>query len=115
MSESGAYEAANGLDRVIHEPARLLITTVLQSVSGADFVFLQNLSGLTKGNLSSHLNKLEQAGYVAITKTGAGRRARTWVELTGAGRAAAAEHWKHLDGLRALADAPDEPTGNTEL
>ncbi|GAA4906465.1 MULTISPECIES: transcriptional regulator [Nocardiopsidaceae] len=108
MTGSDAYEAAGGLDRVIHEPARLLLTTALHSVDGSDFVFLQNLSGLTKGNLSSHLAKLEQAGYIAVTKTGAGRRARTWVELTGTGRAAVTEHWKHLDRLRALADVPHE-------
>jgi len=56
------------LDRVIHEPARLMIMTVLYAVSAADFIYLQNECGLTQGNLSSHLTKLEDANYVAVEK-----------------------------------------------
>jgi DNA-binding transcriptional ArsR family regulator len=56
------------LDRLIHEPGRLAILTVLSSVNAADFVFLQRTTGLTKGNLSSHLTKLEEAGLVEIEK-----------------------------------------------
>ncbi|MEA2704976.1 MAG: hypothetical protein QOD63_2921, partial [Actinomycetota bacterium] len=56
------------LDRLIHEPGRLAILTVLSSVKDADFVFLQRTTGLTKGNLSSHLTKLEDAGLVRIEK-----------------------------------------------
>jgi DNA-binding transcriptional ArsR family regulator len=56
------------LDRLIHEPCRPAILTVLSSVTDADFVFLQRTTGLTKGNLSSHLTKLEDAGLVAIEK-----------------------------------------------
>jgi DNA-binding transcriptional ArsR family regulator len=54
------------LDRLVHEPGRLAILTVLSSVSDADFLFLQRTTGLTKGNLSSHLAKLEDGGLVAI-------------------------------------------------
>ena len=57
------------LDRLIHEPARLAILTVLSSVRAADFVFLQHTTGLTQGNLSSHLTKLEEAGLVRIEKS----------------------------------------------
>ena len=57
------------LDRLIHEPARLLIITILAAVESADFLFLQRETGLTKGNLSAHLSKLEEAGYVKIEKT----------------------------------------------
>ncbi|PSL00021.1 ArsR family transcriptional regulator [Murinocardiopsis flavida] len=98
------------MDRVIHEPARLALTTALLSCDGADFLFLQKLIGLTKGNLSSHLNKLQTAGIVAITKSGAGRTARTWVALTDEGRAATARHWKRLDQLKHLAEngLPDQ-------
>ena len=56
------------LDRLVHEPGRLAILTVLSSVADADFTFLQRATGLTKGNLSSHLAKLEDAGLVAIEK-----------------------------------------------
>jgi DNA-binding MarR family transcriptional regulator len=61
------------VDRVIHEPARLLIITLLAAVKEADFLYLQRESGLTKGNLSSHLLKLEQAGYIQIQKTFRGK------------------------------------------
>ena len=61
------------LDRLIHEPARLLIVTILSSVESADFLFLQRETGLTKGNLSAHLSKLEDAGYVKIQKTFKGK------------------------------------------
>ena len=56
------------LDRLIHEPGRLAILTVLASVQDADFLFLLRATGLTKGNLSSHLAKLEDAGLVTIEK-----------------------------------------------
>ncbi|MFC4561065.1 transcriptional regulator [Nocardiopsis mangrovi] len=106
-------EELGDFDRVIHEPARLALTTALLSVEGADFLFLQNLTGLTKGNLSSHLSKLNGAGFVAFTKSGAGRTARTWVALTPEGRKATIRHWKRLDQLKHLADGeladPDPP------
>lgn len=70
------------LDRVIHEPARLLIVTVLSTVESADFLFLQRETGLTKGNLSAHLTKLEGAGYVEITKTFKGKLPLTICKLT---------------------------------
>ena len=74
------------LDRLVHEPGRLAILTVLSSVTDADFVFLQRTTGLTKGNLSSHLTKLEDAGLVDIEKRFVGKRPNTKVALTEAGR-----------------------------
>ncbi len=65
--------ALTDLDRLIHEPARLLIVTILSGVVSADFLFLQHETGLTKGNLSAHLSKLEEAGYVKIEKTFKGK------------------------------------------
>lgn len=76
------------IDRVIHEPARLALTAILSVVESADFIYLQRQTGLTKGNLSSHLAKLEEAGYVAIEKTYRGRIPLTLVRLTDAGAAA---------------------------
>jgi DNA-binding MarR family transcriptional regulator len=73
------------LDRLIHEPARLALTAILSVVESADFLYLQHETGLTKGNLSSHLAKLEEAGYVAIEKTYRGRIPLTLVRLTDAG------------------------------
>lgn len=76
------------IDRVIHEPARLALTAILSVVESADFLYLQRETGLTKGNLSSHLAKLEEAGYVAIEKTYRGRIPLTLARLTDAGAAA---------------------------
>ncbi|MCB9418940.1 MAG: transcriptional regulator [Ardenticatenaceae bacterium] len=76
------------IDRVIHEPARLLITAVLYTVESADFLYLLHATELTKGNLSSHLMRLEKAGYVAIEKTFEGKTPRTVCRLTEAGQEA---------------------------
>jgi len=76
------------LDRLIHEPARLLIVTILSTVESADFLFLQRETALTKGNLSAHLSKLEEAGYVNIEKTFKGKLPLTVCKLTEAGQAA---------------------------
>ena len=94
------------LDRLIHEPARLAILTVLSSVDAADFVFLQRATGLTKGNLSSHLAKLEDAELVAIDKRFVKRKPNTSVALTATGRERIARHWEQLERLRAFAEAP---------
>ena len=94
------FEELAGLDRLIHEPARLAIMTALSVSSGADFLFLQSLTGLTKGNLSSHLSKLEDAGLVRIKKQFVGKTPNTFVNLTDRGRAAIDEHWRRLEELR---------------
>ncbi|MGB9737940.1 winged helix-turn-helix domain-containing protein [Chloroflexus sp.] len=78
----------NTLDRLIHEPARLMIMTLLYTVEEADFLFLQRTTGLSKGNLSVHLSKLEQAGYVQIKKTYRGKLPLTLCALTDSGREA---------------------------
>jgi DNA-binding transcriptional ArsR family regulator len=76
------------LDRLIHEPARLMIVATLLPVKEADFLFLQRTTELTKGNLSSHLSKLEEAGYVNLDKTYRGKVPLTLCRLTAEGRAA---------------------------
>jgi DNA-binding MarR family transcriptional regulator len=93
------------LDRLIHEPGRLAILTVLSSVKDADFVFLQRTTGLTKGNLSSHLTKLEQAGLVEIEKRFVRKKPNTNVALTAEGRQRIARHWDQLERLRSLSGA----------
>ena len=90
------------LDRLVHEPGRLAIMTVLSSVNDADFLFLQRTTGLTKGNLSSHLTKLEEAGLVTIEKRFVGKRPNTKVALTASGRRRIADHWDQLERLRGL-------------
>ena len=94
------------LDRLIHEPGRLAILTVLTSVEDADFVFLQRSTGLTKGNLSSHLTKLEEAGHVTIEKRFVRKKPNTNVALTAVGRQRIANHWSQLERLKRLSEAP---------
>ena len=76
------------IDKVIHEPARLMIMANLFVVERADFTFLMNQTGLTWGNLSSHLAKLEEAGYVAAEKSFVNKRPYTLLNLTENGRIA---------------------------
>ena len=98
--DEGRDVGVDGLDRLIHEPARLAIVTVLSSVRSADFVLLRRATRLTKGNLSSHLAKLERAGQVEIAKRFVDQRPTTTVRLTPAGRERVADHWRRLDRLR---------------
>jgi len=87
------------VDRLIHEPARLMIVTILSTVDGADFLYLQRETELTKGNLSSHLAKLEEAGYIQIEKTYREKIPLTLCSLTGKGRKAFEEYrsqWKRF-------------------
>jgi len=76
------------IDRLVHEPARLLIMVHLYVVESADFTFLMNQTGLTWGNLSSHITKLEEAEYVTIEKKFVGKKPQSIASLTAAGREA---------------------------
>jgi DNA-binding transcriptional ArsR family regulator len=74
------------VDRLIHEPARLMVVALLAAVEEADFQYLHQSTGLTKGNLSVHLGKLENAGYIAIQKSFRGKYPLTICRLTDRGR-----------------------------
>jgi len=87
------------LDRLIHEPARLIIVTILSTVASADFLFLQRETGLTKGNLSAHLTKLEEAGYVKIEKTFKGKLPLTVCKLTASGQKALKQYRQQLQNF----------------
>ena len=100
-SERGGYD----IDRLIHEPARLMLTAHLYVVESADYVFLMQNTGLTWGNLSSHLSKLEAAEYVEITKEFVDRKPHTMVHLTQAGREAFDTYRRQMKEL--LEDIPD--------
>jgi DNA-binding HxlR family transcriptional regulator len=89
------------LDRLIHEPARLMIVVTLFGVDEADFLYLQRECGLTQGNLSSHLSKLEEAKYVLIEKTFKGKYPLTVCSLTRKGRDAFEEY---VSKMRFVAD-----------
>ncbi len=79
--------AIASLDRTLHEPVRLGIVACLYVVDQADFIFLQSQTGITGGNLSSHLKRLANEGYVDIRKEFEGARPRTFLSLTADGRA----------------------------
>ncbi|WP_017604704.1 transcriptional regulator [Nocardiopsis alkaliphila] len=104
------FEDMAEIDRLVHEPSRLAITSALSSCESADFLFLQRITGLSKGNLSSHLSKLEKGGIVAISKNASGPP-RTTIRLTPAGREVVAEHWERLTRLR---DAARDWTASQE-
>jgi DNA-binding MarR family transcriptional regulator len=95
------FEDLADLDRLVHEPARLAILTALSVCRTADFLYLQRLTGLTKGNLSAHLTRLEQAELIDIEKTFSGKVPMTQVALTRRGRSAIERHWAQLEQLRA--------------
>jgi DNA-binding MarR family transcriptional regulator len=76
------------IDRLVHEPARLMLMAVLYVIDSADFTFLMNQTGMTWGNLSAHMSKLEEAGYLEVEKSFKGKRPNTMLRLTLQGRAA---------------------------
>lgn len=89
------------LNKIIHEPARLAILSALNACTLAEFLFLQELTGLTKGNLSSHLSKLEKAGFVVIDKHFIRQKIpHTTIRITREGRAAIDDYWEKLDNIR---------------
>jgi DNA-binding transcriptional ArsR family regulator len=98
------FEDIVSLDKLIHEPARLAILTALSGCKHADFLFLQNLTGLSKGNLSQHLTKLEQGGLLEIEKTFEGKVPRTIIRLSSKGKTAITEHWSRLEDLKQRAE-----------
>jgi DNA-binding MarR family transcriptional regulator len=93
------------IDRLIHEPARLSIIVTLYVVESADYTFLMNQTGLTWGNLSSHMSKLEEAGYVAVEKSFVGKKPQTMAALTEAGRAAFQTYRRHMEQV--FSDLPE--------
>lgn len=90
-----------GLDPLIHEPARLRLMATLQTCVAADFMFLAGVTGLTRGNLSTHMAQLVKAGYVSETKEFVERKPRTEYRVTETGRRAYKtylEEWSRITG-----------------
>jgi len=109
------FKEMSALDKLLHEPSRLAIMTALSNCESADFIFLQRLTGMTKGNLSSHLSKLEEANLIAIQKSFVGKIPNTNVSLTKDGLKAINEHWEKLEELRNDAKTwkPENETAKT--
>ncbi len=106
VKDDGKAEAPSvpSIDKLIHEPARLAIMANLYVVESADFMYLMRRTDLTFGNLSSHLSKLETAGYVTVEKTFKGKKPHTTIHLTGAGRTAFEDYRSSM--RRMLQDMP---------
>lgn len=102
------------LDPSVHHPARLGLLTVLCAVQEARFGYLKSTLGLTDGNLSRNLSLLEEAGLVVIRKGYEGRRPRTWVAATPAGRQALDRHLAALRSLAAWRPATDAELATAE-
>jgi DNA-binding MarR family transcriptional regulator len=92
------------LDRLVHEPARLAILTALAACRSCDFVYLQSLTAISKGNLSNHLQKLEDAELLLLEKGFKGRFPQTTIRLTPRGKTAIDRHWRRLEELHAAAN-----------
>ena len=107
MTDDGTgIESLTSIDRLIHEPARLMIMAYLYVVDRADFLFLVRQTGLTLGNLSSHMSKLEAAGYVDIEKKFVGKKPHTMLRLTQQGRAALSQYRGSMKRVLGKLEAP---------
>ena len=93
---SSDIQNITSVDKLIHEPARLNIMTHLYVIESADFLFMMRQTGLTFGNLSAHMSKLENAGYIEIIKEFVGKKPHTMLKLTEKGRQAFEEYRKKM-------------------
>ena len=104
-SNGGKKQATDAIDRLIHEPARFLIMANLYVVESADFLFITPQTGLTRGNLSSHMSKLEAAGYLEIEKEFLNKKPHTMLKLTVEGRSAFENYRENMK--KVLDDLPE--------
>lgn len=104
-TDSGTIHPINRLDRLVHEPARLLILSFLHGLKSADFLFLLRQTALTRGNLSSHVSKLEEAGLVEVEKSFVDKIPRTLYRITKEGRAALKTYRRQMQLV--LEDLPE--------
>jgi len=94
------FEELANLDRLIHEPSRLAILTALSACASADFLFLKRITGLSDGNLSGHLSKLEEAELVKIEKQFHKKKPNTQIQITTKGLNAVQQHWEQLEKIK---------------
>jgi DNA-binding transcriptional ArsR family regulator len=99
MPEHNPLQPLGDIDKLIHEPARLMIMAYLYVVESADFVFLVRQTGLTWGNLSAHISKLEEAGYVEVLKEFVGKKPHTMLSLTEPGRTAFTDYRRRMQQM----------------
>ncbi|PWH11733.1 MAG: ArsR family transcriptional regulator [Anaerolineae bacterium] len=102
---SNPFEELANLDKLLHEPARLSILTALAACESADFTFLRRLTGLSDGNLSIQISKLEEAGLIHVQKQFVAKKPSTHIRITEAGRNAIERYWAQLQELKKKADS----------
>lgn len=107
--ETGSRTTMNELNPIIHSQLRLSILSILMSVEEADFMYLKQRTGATMGNLSTQITRLEEAGYISVTKTFKGKRPRTVCMMTEPGKAAFIEYVRALQEYIAPASAATPP------
>ena len=100
------FETLTEIDKIIHEPARLMILVTLYVVESADFLWVERHTGLSRGNLSFHMSKLEEAGYIEIKKEFVEKIPRTMLNITAEGRAAL---FNYTQNLKIVLDRIDNP------
>jgi DNA-binding MarR family transcriptional regulator len=105
QSKEVKFQILADIDQIIHSPARLMVLSYLYVVESADYIFLLRLTGLTWGNLFTHLTKLEEAGYITIEKTFKGKKPCTIIHLSDQGRKAFRTYKKSMQLV--LDDLPD--------
>jgi len=99
MDRNKIQQVHNNIDRVIHEPVRLAILKILTLAKEVDFNFLLTTLGLTKGNLATHINKLEETKLIAVKKEFRGKIPHTSYRITRAGRRQFQKYWKNMREL----------------
>jgi DNA-binding transcriptional ArsR family regulator len=99
VSKQQASQIHNNINRVVHEPVRLAILKILTSVKEVDFNFLLTVLGLTKGNLATHINRLESAGLVEVKKEFVGKMPHTSYRITKTGRREFGKYWESMKQL----------------
>ncbi|MFB0524876.1 MAG: winged helix-turn-helix domain-containing protein [Phycisphaerae bacterium] len=99
MSNKQINQIHNSINRVVHEPVRLAILKILTLTKEVDFNFLLTALGVTKGNLATHINKLESAGFIEIKKEFRGRIPHTSYRITKIGRSQFQKYWENIKAL----------------
>jgi len=99
VSKSQINQIHNNINRVVHEPVRLAILKILTSAKEVDFNFLLTTLGVTKGNLATHINKLESTGLIEVKKQFRGKVPHTSYKITRTGRRQFQKYWENLMGL----------------
>jgi DNA-binding transcriptional ArsR family regulator len=99
VSNKQVNQIHNSINRVVHEPVRLAILKILTSAKEVDFNFLLTTLGLTKGNLATHINKLETAGFIDVKKEFRGKMPHTSYRITKTGRRQFQKYWENMKAL----------------